>query len=289
MQTNVIKAIINLVNCNIVNLNHRYTSTNRMNQMGQSLEEYVKDIFAGTTQEFDEKNRLLKLKDTFSYLGNQNNPPDMIIKYGDAIEVKKIERNKSGGISSTIALNSSYPKSMLYADSPMITEACKTCEDWSVKDIMYITGVVQGGNLTDLSMVYGVDYAAHHNVYEQIKSTISRGISEIPDVEFAYTNELARINKVDPLGITDLRVRGVWQIASPFNHFNYLYTRNRNATFALKAIINADKLNEFTYDFQTLQSMQNTNTNLKLRSVHIKDPNNPAKLRDGVLITYDIL
>lgn len=289
MGTNVIKAIMTIVEHNVVNLNHRYMGSNRMNQMGHGLEEYVKDIFAGTIRELDETNRMNQFKDVFSYLGNQNNPPDLIIKNGDAIEVKKVERAKNGSISRTLALNSSFPKSMLYANSPMITEQCRVCENWSVKDIVYITGVVQQANLTDLSMVYGVDYAANQSTYERIKQTISRGISEIPDVEFASTNELARINRVDPIGITNLRVRGMWEILNPFHNFNYLHTRNPKSIFSLQVIINTEKLQTFSGDFQILQRMQEKNKNLTIKEVRIKDPNNPASLRDAVLITYDIL
>ena len=39
---------------------------------------------------------------------------------------------------SQIALNSSYPKDKLYADSPMITQECRECENWREKDIIYV-------------------------------------------------------------------------------------------------------------------------------------------------------
>ena len=58
------------------------------------------------------KEALEKYSEVFSYLGNTSNPPDMIIKDGDAIEVKKIE-----GFN-TLMLNSSYPKQKLYSSSP---------------------------------------------------------------------------------------------------------------------------------------------------------------------------
>ncbi|MBL0721141.1 MAG: NgoPII family restriction endonuclease [Sulfurovum sp.] len=42
----------------------------------------------------------------------------------------------------------------------------------------------------------------------QIKDTISNGITSIPNVEFTATNELGKVKKIDPLGMTDLRIRG---------------------------------------------------------------------------------
>ncbi len=87
----------------------------------------------------------------FSYLGNQNNPPDIIIKNGDSIEVKKVQGNASG-----IALNSSYPKSKLYSDCSMITAHCKDCENWDIKDIFYIIGNTDDNDLKTLWFVYGL-------------------------------------------------------------------------------------------------------------------------------------
>src|SRR5699024_2567329 len=51
--------------------------------------------------------------------------------------------------------------------------------------------------------------------YERISETIKDGVSSIPDVDFGETKELGRVNRVDPLGITYLRIRGMWGIAHP--------------------------------------------------------------------------
>jgi hypothetical protein len=221
MSTNILKAIINIVENPIVELKTYYQTRNRANSMGGALEEYIKDIFANTITEDDERKRLETLESQFSYLGNQNNPPDIIIRNGDAIEVKKIESKTS-----SLALNSSYPKSKLYANSSMITDKCRNCEVWSEKDIIYVIGVVpkengnEGKYLTTLSMVYGLDYAASASIYERIKNVISNGITSINDVEFSQTNEIGRVNRVDPLGITYLRIRGMWGIENPIKTFS---------------------------------------------------------------------
>ena len=72
--TNIIDAIINLVTNPKFELKAYSESHNRANNMGEALEEYVKDIFAGTVNEKDENVRNQKLSEVFSYLGNQNNP-----------------------------------------------------------------------------------------------------------------------------------------------------------------------------------------------------------------------
>lgn len=117
---NIINAIMQLVTYPKFELKAYSESHNRANNMGEALEEYIKDIFASTVNETDENTRNQKLSEVFSYLGNQNNPPDSMLRGGDAIEVKKIESNDA-----SLALNSSYPKAKLYCDSPMIKKHAK--------------------------------------------------------------------------------------------------------------------------------------------------------------------
>src|SRR3989339_1655004 len=183
METNLLIAIANLVKNPITNLVSHYRSSNRINNMGDALEFYIKDLFCNSLNENDLERKNEIYSRYFSYIGNQNNPPDIIIKNGDAIEVKKIESKNSG-----LALNSSYPKVKLFSNSSMITQACKSCENWIEKDLIYAVGVVNDNHLKSLCFVYGVDYAASASIYERIKSAISSGIITIPDIEFAETN-----------------------------------------------------------------------------------------------------
>lgn len=280
--SNIINAIHNLINDPVIELRDFYKSKNRANSMGDALEEYVKDLFAGTIHVFDEGERLQKISEVFSYLGNQNNPPDSILRGGDAIEVKKIE-----GKNSSLALNSSYPKHKLYSDSKLITEACRKCEDWSEKDIIYVVGVVNGARLNSLCMVYGIDYAADNNIYERIKHTIEAGVHCIENVEFAKTNEIAKVKRVDPLGITDLRVRGMWSIENPFKVFQYVYERDFSKNFNFMCIINEEKY----FSFDNISLLENSIGRVKgfdITSVNIKDPNNPARLQRAKLITFEL-
>ena len=91
---NIINAILNLVNHPVTQLVNDYQSRNRANNAGDALEEYIKDLFAGTF-DFAETERLEKLSQVFSYLGNNSNPPDAMLRCGDAIEVKKIENERA--------------------------------------------------------------------------------------------------------------------------------------------------------------------------------------------------
>ena len=150
---NIINAIINLVNSPKIDLNYQTYSNNRANSMGECLEEYIKDLFAGTVNINDPIIRNEMLSHTFSYLGNQNNPPDIMLLNGDAIEVKKIESK-----SAALALNSSYPKAKLFSDNPLLKNECRECENWSVKDMLYTVGCVKDNKLSSLAFVKSMSF-----------------------------------------------------------------------------------------------------------------------------------
>jgi len=279
MNTNVLSAIARIVETPIGELSALYVGRNRVNSVGAALEKYIKDVFAGTLNEVDEQKRLRKYNEVFSYGGNQNNPPDFMIKYGDAVEVKKLESKGA-----ELALNSSYPKSVLFANDAMITKKCRTCEEWVKRDILYVAGVVQKEHLSKLFFVYGVDYAASASVYERIKKNIKDGILEIPNIEFAETKELGRINRVDPLGITYLRIRGMWGIDNPEKVFEYVY-EPPGRQFEFAAVINKEKYNQFPLeDRERLEGL--TNTEFLISDVEIKTPDNPIELKQAKLITF---
>lgn len=277
MKTNILKAIINLINNQTGNLkqyNNLSEYNIRINNMGVSLEEAIKDSLSGYNG--IGQNRLACHNYTFSYLGNQNNPPDLIIEGGDAIEIKKIESNEGN-----IALNSSYPKDKLYKNSPMLTNACKNCEEnWIEKDICYVIGCIdkETKDIKSLWFIYGDCYSAKPEIYTRIKDNITNAIEEL-GIESTETNEIAKVKKTDPLGVTDLRVRGMWSIQHPSKVFGYV-TQKPDRPY-IKAIMLKSKFESFDeYSKDKISSIA------KVQAIKIKDPNNPAKLLHAVLIEY---
>lgn len=278
--SNILQAILNIYHCPTYDLTKQRPTHNRMNDRGISLERFVKDAFSNTYG-YDEEDAQKVYSGTFSYLGNQNNPPDMILKNSDAIEVKKIE-----SIHADIALNSSYPKTKLYRESTMLTNSCKACEGgtWDEKDLIFSVGVVHDNRICDFCFVYGDTYAADSDIYERIRNTIKEGILCIPDVDFAETRELGRVNKVDPLGITYLRMRGMWHIENPFRVFHYVYNRNEEKDFHFFAVINENKYMSFPiHDRKSLEA----ESDILIRRCGVKNPNNPALIKDVVVITFE--
>jgi hypothetical protein len=218
-------------------------------------------------------------------LGNKNNPPDFIVKQGVAVEVKKIENVSFG----KIVLNSSYPKDYLYSDSSLITRACGECEDeyggWDRKNMVYAIGNVIGDRLKMLWLLYGNCYAADRHTYERIKDTIGSGITQIEDVEFSETRELDRVNKVDPLGITGLRVRGLWSVKHPMMAFDYLvgdYSPDGNYQF-YALMLRDTYCNLPTSDIEQLNCYIDKGVLERCR-VEIECPNNPVKCLDAVFL-----
>lgn len=203
--------------------------------------------------------------------------------YGDdAVEVKKIE-----SLQGDIQLNSSHPKCKLCSNSGMITAGCRNAENgkWLEKDLLYIVGSVKNKTLKSMFMFYGIDYAAEEETYLRIKRTIKNGIEELSDIKFAETDELGRLNKVDPLGITSLRIRGMWILQNPWKTFSYITQLNLSKKFEFCAIINDVKYNSYK-NKDELEKINNDS--LIIKNVKIKNPNNPAKLIDAKMIRFSI-
>lgn len=252
---------------------------NRANQMGAALEDYVKNAFADCLGQ-DSRTVAQARSKTFSYLGNSKNPPDAMLKGSDAIEIKKLTSLET----SKLQLNSSYPKNKLHSDNLKICSACRKSEDWQKKDILYVVGQVNKQELQNIFFIYGDLYCDSHEVYEKVENVIKDGIKSLGEVELSETNELGRVNKVDHLEISDLRIRGMWLIKSPFKHFDYLTKEITDYTFKLVALIPEDKYNSFSNvnEFESFCSENNVN----IEDEEITDPQNPAKLIKSKLITY---
>ena len=246
--------------------------------MGESLETYVKDLFCDSF-DLSAGEKIVEYNQHFSYLGNQNNPPDIMLRGGDAIEVKKIE-----SANSSLALNSSHPKDKLHADDPKINSACRNAEDWSEKDIIYTVGHVNNSQLKYIWFVYGDCYAASRETYTRVSNAITEGVTSIGDIEFQQTNELARVNKVDPLGITYLRIRGMWGINNPVKVYNYL--SEASGKFANLLLLKS-KYETFPQEDRD-RIEQLVGDKFTIVDVQIKDPNNPASLLDAKLLSYSL-
>ena len=283
MCPNILTAIKNIADFRSNDLrNYSSTYLIRINAVGEQLEFYVKDALCGSFRLAHEAKEA-RYREVYSLLGNQNNPPDAIIRGGDAFEIKKIQT-----LTASIALNSSPPKDRLYRDDPRVTEVCRRCEggNWNTKDIYYVVGCTQNGKIKYLFFIHGLCYSAERDIYERITRQLKHGIEgsiRSGGIEgSSQTVELGRINRVDPLGITNLRIRGMWMIENPIRVFSYVYNFDSRRNFSLIALMLKSKFDSFPRE--DIDAIRNTNS-IQSRTVQIKNPNNPAELMDAELIT----
>jgi len=279
--TNILKALLNIKKYRsnvlnkivVVNASGRQP---RVNSVGDEFDSYVKDALCDSFDITDINKKLEIYNKYLSHLGSQNNPPDIMIRDGDAIEVKKV-----GGLGmNSIALNSSYPKQKLHSNDPMVTNDCKRCEKWDVKDFIYSVGNVDNGYIRIISFIYGDCYSAKKETYEKIKTFMINGIKKM-GLDLSKTRELARINKLDPTKITDLRVRGMWQIKSPLSVFSGHIKFIPEKKMAVYAIMTRNKFNSFPKE-----DIKGVEKELSVKDITIVDPDNPEAELGAKLIHF---
>ena len=225
MSSNVIKAFLKIIENSDVSVDGSAQGGNRVTSVGDGLEIYVKDAFAGIlgAQEYSENEKMEIYNNIFSFQNSSSRPPDLIIKNGDAIEVKKIEDNPD----KELALNSSSPKTRITKKDSKITNAVKdTLSDNESKDLLYVVGTVDGVNLKNMWMVYGdcfvQDIDFYNSIFNDLKSKMKKISEEIPNVNANETKEFMRLNNIDLLGRTHLRVRAMYILENPNKIFEYL-------------------------------------------------------------------
>lgn len=279
---NILDAIYNIAQLEELDIKELTFGNNRANNMGEGLESFVKDAFANMFDEPDKNVRNLKYKEVFSFQGSKRNPPDLMLRNGPAIEVKKIE-----SLTTELQLNSSHPKQTLKSHSPFITNKCVKCEEWAEKEFIYVIGHIPKTTncLSSLWFVYGDIYSASEETYLSLKNDIAANIEQMPDIEFSETNEIGRVNRVDPLGITHLRIRGMWLLQPPFKVFDYIHQYEQNKRFQCFAIIPTIIFNNFPeLSINRLKEIEG----LIITDVDVNDPDNPVGLIACKLIEFKV-
>lgn len=280
--SNILKAFINIANNYQTAIQEITDGNNRANNMGEGLEAYIKDAFLNTFLEQDKKKKKEKFRNNFSYEGSKTRIPDLILKNGDAIEIKKTE------VLGDLQLNSSHPKAVLKSTYNISAE-CKNCEEqpWTQKDIIYAMGHIPKDSkiLKSLWFVYGTCYAANESVYkdveEEVKSTLKT--TDKLDIDTSC-KELGKVKNIDSLKATYLRIRGMWVIKHPSKIFDDLY-KQTNEIFSLIAIIPIEKYNNFPQDDRNLIEGLDLIT---IADEKISNPNNAAKEINVKLLVFKV-
>ena len=203
---------------------------------GKPFEIFAKNMFAGSLGALPNHVDAAWQK-TFSWLGSENAPPDFMIWNGDAVEVKV------HGAIPQIQLNSSPPKRSLKATDTRIENECRECEIWIEKEFVYFIGKANAEYVEAVWLIDGRCIAADSSVYDvlfdRLKETV-KGLGGEPG------NEIGRLNKVDPLQATSLRVRGMWLLDHPAKVFKNFFVKPEADVFILNALVSKSKWDEYS-------------------------------------------
>ena len=272
----IIKTIINYINRD-KKIGEFSTYNNTVQNVGVGFEEFVKGLFLDSTSyTASEKNK--KYAEIFSWQGAANTPPDLILKNSYAIEIKKKTSKKVN-----IPLNSSYPKNLLSSDDVKISRECSEIEggNWT-KDFFYYIGESNNGDVKSIFIMDGKCYAGNSNIYSRIFDAIKDGVSNIEDIVFEKTKEIGKVKNIDPYKITDLRVRGMWNIKSPASYLPE-YITNFDDKYKIYCLLEKEKYDLVSVDL--LSQLKGIN-GVSIECIKLPDPSNLSNLKDVVSIGY---
>ena len=244
---------------------------------GKPFELFAKNMFAGClgalSSHVDDA-----WERAFSWLGSLNAPPDFMIWGGDAVEVKQ-----QTGISQ-IALNSSPPKQTLKFDDPRIEEGCRRCEVWTEKDFIYFIGKTNSEYVEALWIIDGRVMADSADKYDLIFDKLSVTITNLGGQP---TNELGRLNEVDTLKSSSLRVRGMWSIEHPARTFSDYLVPVSNGKFVLNVLVSASKWD--AYPLEELTALSDlTGLGVVVNRITIPDSTHPDATCAAVHIGWSV-
>ena len=283
MVTNILQAISNISkskDLELANYKEIKAEKNRIQKQGAGLEIFIKDSFCGipngsTPKEKRIENYLKQFSDT----GHANNPPDAMIRGGDAIEIKKHEEFRI----SSIALNSSPPRTILTDKDRNITSETEDCEQkpWK-RDYLYIIGNQTSKKLRRVTLCYGNCFVAFDNIYRDFFDKIKKSISEgdIGGAKFRDSKEFGRISEIDPQDFTKLRIRSMFELKNPNDIFKNEIGWQGDEDLVISAIMQKKKFDSFP------EKDRDSLKDFEIRNFKGKNPDSPKEEIDLVLIRY---
>lgn len=230
-----------------------------------------------------EVTRVQGFPDSFQFIHNPSNPPDIITAGKDSIA---IEVKKSDTYRSELQLNSSMPHSKLSSLDTRINKECRDILGDEEIDMLYVIGsfVKKKKRIRHLAMVYGSVYCADISKYEQIENIVRSKIEELPDILIktvpaacldSKTNELGKLKNIDPSGHCNLRVRGMYTYASPYVVFSEEFN-SRKTLFDMFVVIPNDIFQKMENKEAFLKFVKDNN-NITIEEMDYSNPNDIHK------------
>ena len=273
-------AICNIVECTDFTLGKKEGYIpNIVSAQGTPLETFVRAVFCGIPGKPDS---FLNSNKVFVYTGAVSSPPDAMIKdEGDAVEIKKVEKQKSD-----IVLNSSLHKTKIFADDKMINSSARECEEWKSRDLLYVVGHVPKGEkrVKSLFFFYGDCYAKENKFYkgkfEEIKSRVT-STGEIS----SEGNEYGTLKNVDGLenGVY-MRVRPINGMYSPWKIFEDHVELEEYSKFLMVSVMRKSKYESFPKeDRERLEKLP-----IEKNEIEIVNPDSPDEKIKAIIIKFSI-
>ncbi len=284
MSSNILTAIKNISDFKTNNMREYFKdyATTQIKTVRQEMEYYVKDAISGSFKSVKDKKPTDRYTGVFSYVGSKNKPPDMIIQGGDAVVIKTIMTYKG-----SLTINNYPPKDRLKWNDPWILKNCRELDggQWNSKDIFYVIGWTEKRRMKYLNFIQGCCFIPEEEVYNKKIHGLKKNIYnylESEGLEASSTIGLGKVNNMDPLGITNLRIKGVWSIINPLKIFSDTFSYDKNKDFTLIALMLKNKFDSFPK--KDIDAIVN-DKQIEIKDVKIGNPNNPRKKIDAKLIT----
>ena len=284
MSPNILTAIKNISNFKTNNMGEYFKdyAGNKIKTVRQQMEYYVKDAISGSFNSVKDKKPTDRYNGVFSYLGNKMQPPDMIIQGGDALVIKTIKTYKG-----SFTINNSPPKDRLMWNDSWIIKNCRRIDggQWTSKDLFYVIGWIEKRRMKYLNFIQGSCFLPEQKFYNKKTDDLKKNIYnylESEGLEANRTIALGKVTNIDPLAITNLRIKAVWRIKNPLKIFSDTFSYDKKQEFTLIALMLKNKFDSFPKkDIDVILK----DKQIEIEDVKIKNPNNPQKKIDAKLIT----
>lgn len=283
MSPNILTAIKNISNFKTNNMTEYFKDYAhiKIKTVRQQTEYYVKDAISGSFNTEKNKKPTDRYNRVFSYIGNKTHPPDMIIQDGDALVLKTIKTYKG-----SFNINNSPPKDRLMWNDSWIIKNCRRIDggQWTSKDLFYIIGWIEKRRMKYLIFIQGRCFIPEQKFFNKKIDDLKRNIYnyiESEGLEANRTIALGKVTNIDPLGITNLRIKAEWRIKNPLKIFSDTFSYDKKQEFTLIALMLKNKFDLFPKkDIDAIVKDKQT----KIEDVKIKNPTDPQKKIDAKLI-----
>ena len=284
MLPNILTAIKNISNFKTNNMGEYFKeyAGSQIKTVRQQMEYYVKDAISGSFNSVKDKKPTDRYNGVFSYLGNKMQPPDMIIQAGDAIVIKTIKTYKG-----SFTINNSPPKDRLMWNDSWIIKNCRRIDggQWTSKDLFYVIGWIEKRRMKYLNFIQGSCFLPEQKFWNKKIDDLKKNIYNYVESEGLEANRtiaLGKVTNIDPLAITNLRIKAVWRIKNPLKIFSDTFSYDKKQEFTLIALMLKNKFDSFPKkDIDAIVK----DKQIEIEDVKIKNPNNPQKKIDAKLIT----